>query len=303
MSITSLAHDFHLKAPEEIASYFVAHKGSVLESLSVKFSRVIHFIATGSWISNRTLCQWAFDHKAEPISSLLAGRPIESKIHRCQAGIFFPYPTVWQQIVHVARFMKEFFRNHSVGSIVPSSKFLSKEIVSDIHLLPGDRPRRFLEIGPGTGAFTDKIIRRMNPGDELDLVELDPHFCTQLSAKYQHIPNVSIFNQSVLEFSSETKYDLVVSGLPLNRFSASDVQKIFDKISDSMAPGGYHAYFDYPCLLTFYPLYQRDKEMRADMDAVIAIKDKEFQEHGSRETTVICNVPPARVRHHQKPNG
>ena len=35
----------------------------------------------------------------------------------------------------------------------------------------GDRPRRILEVGPGTGAVTDAIIERLHPADQLDLVD------------------------------------------------------------------------------------------------------------------------------------
>ena len=38
------------------------------------------------------------------------------------------------------------------------------------------RPARFLEAGPGTGAFTDPLIRLLAPGDGLVVVELNEQF-------------------------------------------------------------------------------------------------------------------------------
>ncbi|HTK76950.1 MAG TPA: hypothetical protein VL371_16910, partial [Gemmataceae bacterium] len=72
-------------------------------------------------------------------------------------------------------FLKESRRHfRATGALLPSSRFLAKTLAAP---LSGARPPyRILEVGPGTGAVTRAIARRMISGDQLDAVELNPRF-------------------------------------------------------------------------------------------------------------------------------
>ena len=105
-------------------------------------------------------------------------------------------PTLLQSIQNALKFFFEFVRHpNTVGAILPSSRILSKEIVREIPKDLNAEKRLILEVGPGTGIFTDKIIQRMNPSDELHLVEYDGQFCQKLEEKYRHFPNVHVFHK------------------------------------------------------------------------------------------------------------
>ncbi len=73
----------------------------------------------------------------------------------------------------------EFFRQfrtqfQTTGSIVPSSRHLARAMTRQIAAPRG--PARILEVGPGTGAVTRRILKLLQKDDRLDLVELNESF-------------------------------------------------------------------------------------------------------------------------------
>ena len=204
-------------------------------------------------------------------------------------------------VKEIFAFVKEFIKSPAtVGAILPSSKWLAKEIVSSI---PKDRKagkRIILEIGPGTGIFTEKILKRMNPEDELHLVELDHSFSKQLAHRYKKLiaaGKVKIYNCSILDPNVSTRYDYIISGLPLNAFEREEVDQILEKFSSISKTGGKLSYFDYPiakelaCIFTGH-------ENRQRLEHIQKAKDDFYRLHADHEENVYFNIPPARVLHH-----
>src|SRR5713226_8428066 len=67
------------------------------------------------------------------------------------------------------------------GSILPSSRFLGRALASELGKPRG--PARILEVGPGTGSVTREILRQLQPGDQLDLVEVNERFVDLLRGR------------------------------------------------------------------------------------------------------------------------
>src|SRR5438046_6464322 len=74
------------------------------------------------------------------------------------------------------------FRN--TGSLLPSSRFLAKALVTELRQPRG--PGRILEVGPGTGSVTKQILRHLLPGDRLDAVEINDTFLELLQARFEY---------------------------------------------------------------------------------------------------------------------
>ncbi|HIN83951.1 MAG TPA: hypothetical protein EYM90_03505, partial [Phycisphaerales bacterium] len=67
------------------------------------------------------------------------------------------------------RFFTQAFKNYrSTGALAPSSRFLARTIVQSI---PEHSPKRMLEVGCGTGAFTKEILNTLRDGDSFHIVE------------------------------------------------------------------------------------------------------------------------------------
>jgi phosphatidylethanolamine/phosphatidyl-N-methylethanolamine N-methyltransferase len=133
-------------------------------------------------------------------------------------------------------FVKQFFYSPTaVGSLVPSSRKLAQSMMQNHVTSP--YPKRYLEIGGGSGALTFHLINKMRPEDKLDIVETDPNFCAILRKKFGHLENISIHQRSILDFE-ENNYDMLLSSLPLNAFHSSTVYKILEKYEQLVKAGG-----------------------------------------------------------------
>ena len=158
--------------------------------------------------------------------------------------------------------------------------------------------RHILEIGAGTGTFTEEIIKKLKLSDHLDIVELDPDLCKILRERFSHHPNVTIHEISILDFSPSNQYDFVVSGLPLNIFPSTFVEKVLEKYTDLTKQKGTLSYFEYMAIgkikragLNFFG--------RGQDFSLVLTKKEEFKRKAKAVTvdTVLLNLTPARVIH------
>src|SRR5579872_4757952 len=71
-------------------------------------------------------------------------------------------------------FARNFFRHpRMLGSIIPSSRFLIKQLLQPIDW---EKARVIVEYGPGVGGITAEILRRMRPDARLIAIETNPEF-------------------------------------------------------------------------------------------------------------------------------
>tara|TARA_B100001057_G_scaffold279380_1_gene279769 strand:+ start:4470 stop:5207 length:738 start_codon:yes stop_codon:yes gene_type:complete len=81
------------------------------------------------------------------------------------------------------------------------------------NLIPSEN-LKILEIGPGSGKLTDKIISK-NP-NELTLVEIDENLIENLYEKYHDYKNIKLIRIDILKFNLKENYQLIISNLPYN---------------------------------------------------------------------------------------
>ena len=126
-----------------------------------------------------------------------------------------------------------------VGYIVPSSGFLTTRTAKFIDF---SCDRIVVELGPGEGCHTRKIVRRMNPGSRLILIELDEHFSKHLERQFAHDPRVSVVNANALHLEETlmtlgvSEPDYIVSGIPFTIMERELKEKLLSSIADSMGP-------------------------------------------------------------------
>lgn len=295
-----LLDTFRLKSPKEITRYFVNNKGNLSEIADTKLKRIAHWMSTGVWISEESLFSWIRSEPKHKVSALFTGTRLYRKIVRCEERMEVQKQSFLKPVIESVKFLVRFvFDSETVGAVLPSTPYLAKMIVSQIPKMPETTDaRNVLEIGPGTGVFTDKIILRLNPQDRLDLVEFDASFCKILREKYKHIKNVHIFHKSILDHEPPNrKYDYIVSGLPLNGFSVEVVRKAFEKFKALSHKGTIISYFDYIFLPRIKKVFLPTKK-RVDFEKILTQKKVFFDEHKLSTSRVMRNVPPARVLHH-----
>jgi phospholipid N-methyltransferase len=200
-------------------------------------------------------------------------------------------------------FFREFRRNfHTTGAILPSGRRLAAALAR-FAAEPADRPRRILEVGPGTGAVTRRLVEVLGPQDRLDLVELNASFVACLRRRLQTEPafqavadRTRVLHGPVEDLPAAEKYDLVVSGLPLNNFAVDDVRRIVAVMTGLLEPGGTLSFFEYIALRRFKTLLSRRQE-RARLRGVGQVMSALLTRGEIRRDGVWLNVPPAWVHH------
>lgn len=205
-----------------------------------------------------------------------------------------------------ALFFREYIRHfHTTGAVLPSGRFLAAALTRFVgnH---ADGPRRILEVGPGTGAVTRWIVRGMGAEDRLDLVELNGAFVRQLERRFQTEPafravadRARIHHCPIEELPGGESYDVIVSGLPLNNFSAADVERILTVLTDRLAPEGMLSFFEYIAVRPVRAMLSGRAE-RARLRAIGLTMRSVLKHHEIRRDAVWLNVPPAWVHHLRK---
>lgn len=194
-------------------------------------------------------------------------------------------------------FFRQFRENfESTGAIAPSGRYLGRSLARFV--TPTDRPRRILEVGPGTGAVTKEILRKLQPQDQLDLVELNDKFVACLQDKLtgdelyrSHAAQMKIIHDMVQAVPGEQCYDLIISGLPLNNFQPEVIQSILATFQRLLVPGGTISFFE-------YMFFRGLRSMRAGrMRDVSAVVQPWLDQHEFRRDWVWVNMPSAWVHH------
>src|SRR5262249_18365675 len=139
------------------------------------------------------------------------------------------------------------FRN--TGSLLPSSRFLAKALVTELKKPRG--PSRILEVGPGTGSVTKQILRHLLPGDRLDAVEINETFLELMQQRFDYEwafwrwrDQVRLIHGAIEDMPGEGVYDYIISGLPLNNFPVAQVREIYRVYNRLLKPGGTLSYYE-----------------------------------------------------------
>jgi phospholipid N-methyltransferase len=207
-----------------------------------------------------------------------------------------------QYLTQCREFYHEFRHAYkTTGSILPSSRNLGRALASPFRRRPG--PARVLEIGPGSGAVTEVILRLMRPDDRLDIVEINANFVEVLRRRFDEEPvwqahkhQMRLFHSPLRNMHGMASYDYVISGLPLNNFPISLVREIFQDYQRLLKPHGILSYFEYLAIREVKKTLVTEKERRRlrVLDKFLQRRIRAFQ---VREQWIFLNFPPAVARH------
>jgi phosphatidylethanolamine/phosphatidyl-N-methylethanolamine N-methyltransferase len=208
-----------------------------------------------------------------------------------------------RRLAEHALFFREFLRNfHTTGAILPSGRYLASALARFVGQQSGE-PRKILEVGPGTGAVTRRIIAAMRPGDCIDLVELNDSFVRRLEQRFAGEPafqavadRARVLPCPVEDLPGRENYDVIVSGLPLNNFSAAEVERLLSVLCGRLAPRGTLSFFEYIAMRPARALVS-GRAGRARLRGVGQAMQAVLQRHEVRRDAVWLNVPPAWVQH------
>ena len=145
-------------------------------------------------------------------------------------------------------FARNFFRHpRMLGSIVPSSRFLIKQLLQPIDW---NQARVIVEYGPGVGCITAEVLRRMRSDAVLIAIETNPDFVTHLRATLpdERLKVVEASAEAVgeiLERFGHGKANYIISGIPFSTIPAEMRERILRNTSEALAPAGTFLVFQF----------------------------------------------------------
>ena len=196
------------------------------------------------------------------------------------------------------KFVREAFRDiKNTGSVWPSSPALAIAMTKGLAARMGKR--RVLEVGPGTGPFTKKLLKDLRAGDHLDVVEMNELFCEALEKKIlgpfrrSHSKiHVELHQGRIEDAQLDGNYDLIVCGLPFNNFPPTLVRAIFKDLMDLLVDGGELVYFEYAGVRVIKGSLVGSKGKK-QLKEIRGIRRELFKAHDGRQQLVMANLPPA----------
>ncbi len=150
-----------------------------------------------------------------------------------------------------AIFLRQFLRSpKTVGAVAPSSRALARAMLAPIDF---GAARVIVEFGPGTGAFTTEIARRLAPQCRYLGIELNPQFVHELRHRFPEgrFPGLSFVQGSVADLTAILAdhriggVDAVVCGLPWATLPISLQETVFAAMRGALVSGGLFVTFGY----------------------------------------------------------
>lgn len=183
-----------------------------------------------------------------------------------------------------AKFLAAFVkRPFDTGSITPSSAKLAAAMVEDMGISEAET---VVELGPGTGVFTELIQSRLRPDARFLCFEINPEMAEELRRRFPrvHVVNDSVENlERYLRAEGRSAVDAAISGLPWAAFSPSRQARLLDATVEPLRAGGRFATFAYSHA-AWLPQARRFRELL----------DSRFSEVETSKV-VWRNLPPAFV--------
>ena len=178
-------------------------------------------------------------------------------------------------------FVEAFLREPlTVGSVWPSSTRLARLVADSCDFKPD---ATVVELGPGTGAFTELLLQRLDQRGRLLAIEIA---ATNIELLRRRCPRSEVIHDSaenLMHHLGGQKADCIVSGLAWGNMLPASQDRILGAMLDSLAQDGQFVAFGY-IHAVWFPTTQR-------------FRRRLFRSFECVETTPVVwrNLPPAFV--------
>jgi phospholipid N-methyltransferase len=174
-------------------------------------------------------------------------------------------------------FARSFFRHpRMLGSVIPSSRFLIREVLDPIHW---GRAQVIVEYGPGVGTITGEILGRMRSNATLIAIETNPEFVRYLREAYPDerlrvVQGSAADVRTILEENGFAHASYIISGIPFSTLPAPERERILRDTKAALEPGG------------SFLVYQFSSRVLADLKRIFGEVERGFQ---------LLNILPAHL--------
>lgn len=149
-------------------------------------------------------------------------------------------------------FFRQYLKNlRTVGAVAPSSRYLARKMTEAIDF---DVAKVIVEYGPGTGAITSELVRQLQPGTRLLVIESNQVFYRHLRDIYRGHKSIEIIHDSAANTAQLLKArklktpDYIISGLPFAALPPDVSREILDTTVQLLGSTGVFVTFQYTLL-------------------------------------------------------
>ncbi|MBF9129829.1 SAM-dependent methyltransferase [Plantactinospora sp. S1510] len=177
----------------------------------------------------------------------------------------------------------------AVGAIAPSGVPLAERITATIPRTGGPL---VVELGPGTGAFTRVIQRRLAGQGRHLALEINATFADRLAREHPGVDVLQADAGNLADLLTERnlpRAEAIVSGLPWAVFTAQRQREILSAVVAALADDGAFTTFAYQHARWAPPARRLHRTLRELFEEVVV------------GGTVWANLPPAVVYHCRRP--
>lgn len=177
-------------------------------------------------------------------------------------------------------YVKCFLRDKNVASITPTSPFGVKRVCRKIDF---SRAKLIVEYGPGTGVFSEYLLKQMQPSARLVLIERNPDMFKLLKKTFTD-KRVSLHNDSaenvaqLVNGGTNNNPDYIISGIPFSYIPESARLDIVRQTHQVLMEKGK--------FLAYQTFYQKDDHLLVHLEHYFRRVTSEFE---------ILNIPPMRI--------
>ncbi len=189
-----------------------------------------------------------------------------------KAVLFKSSAQAHEQLLFFRRWVKNPLK---MGAVAPSSKFLAKAMAAATFQNKNDI---IVELGGGTGSFTEALCAAGVLEKNLYVIEIDPELCQYLRARF---PNVTIIQgdaqnlKKILPPEIHGKVESIISGIPFLSLPIKIRHNIIKSCFQVLKPKGQFVQFTY--------------------GLKSSLPTKKFDLNKERMEYVFLNFPPATV--------
>ncbi|MEV4394833.1 SAM-dependent methyltransferase [Nonomuraea sp. NPDC049607] len=187
-------------------------------------------------------------------------------------------------------FLHEFVRSpFTVGAIAPSGEPLADLIAAPV---PREGDPLVVELGPGTGAFTAAIQRRLDGRGHHLAVEVNERFAQRLATRYPQVDVAVADARDLREVLAERGHhcaDVIVSGLPWVAFDPILQHDLLDALTGVLGRHGVFTTFAYAHTRWAPPARRLRRALGGRFEEVVVSR------------MVWANLPPAFVYFCRRP--
>lgn len=164
------------------------------------------------------------------------------------------------------KFFKEAFKSiKTSGTVIPSSKFLVKELIAPIDFTSA---KVIVEFGPGNGIITKAILERLHPEAKLLCFEINESFYQSLqrinNPQFILVKESAECIQDLLDQHALGAVDYIVSSLPLTNIPKVVTDAILQNSYNALKPQG--KFIQYQYSLTYYKTLKRVFKDNVDLN-------------------------------------